>query len=93
MEREIVWRSLIRSQLDEIFVYLVEKYGSLEALRFLNELEDLVETLAKSPQIGINTEADRYSFPIRMYRLHYRFDEETIEIAYLQDMRSIKEIK
>ena len=73
-------------------MYLSEHYGYREALRFSDELLELAEKLAINPAIGTRSEADKYSFPIRMYRLHYRFDSDVLEIAYLQDMRSSKEM-
>lgn len=75
-----------------IFDYLEDKWGKSVTDAFQVELNETIVRLARNPEIGIITETDMYSFPIRMYRIHYRFDANFLKVAFIQDMRSDKEM-
>ncbi len=92
MEREVVYSAVSLIQLDRICAYLFAEWGAQVTDKFLEEFRYTVKRLAQNPETGTATEFNRFSFPLRMYRIHYLFDDKNLEIAFLQDMRSNKEM-
>lgn len=92
MGRKVRFSKITLDQVDLIFAYIVDHWGERVKNDFKKELNDTVLVLAKNPEIGMATEAGRYSFPLRMYRIHYTFGEDFLKVAFIQVLRSNKEM-
>ena len=92
MEREIVFSAISLLQLDKIYVYILNEWGSKITEKFISDFRITVRKLARNPEMGIKTEFGKLSFPFKMYRIHYQFNDKVFEVAFIQDVRSNQEM-
>ncbi len=62
------------SDLDTITDYTIERWGKAQAEKYIDELEDLAQTLVENPDFGVNRDhlfEDLISFPYVSHILYY----------------------
>jgi toxin ParE1/3/4 len=71
------------NDLEEIFDYTFEEFGFNQAVKYLEEIDNVFAKIVKTPQIGrIRNEVkkDLYSFPIGSHVVFYRIQIDHIRI-------------
>lgn len=84
--------------LEKIIDFTVEHWGTLQALKYIDGLEVIAQTLADNPDIGLKCEAlsaDLLSFPYQQHILYYINDFHGVSIVRIlhASMDSKKHIK
>ena len=91
MTRRVTIRDVASSDLDAIYRYSVARWGRTQALRYLDEIDQLLQLLAEYPEIG--RERTEISPPVRLHpsRSHlviYRADSDALDLLRLVHARS-----
>jgi len=93
----IIWSPRANSELKNILEFYINRNGNSKySLKLLNEIEDILKTLAKSEFIGRLT-SDKMTRVVVMdvYLIFYQIDNSRIEILSFWDNRQndLKKIK
>lgn len=91
--KEIVWSTLSEIQFKTILEFYYFRNGNANySMKFLLEVEDLLETLSKTPFIGRLT-SNKFTrvIPVKKYLIFYEIRENTIEIVAFWDNRQDSE--
>ena len=89
MELDVRWSNRAEWEFDEILKYWNERNGSqLYSLKLINLVNESIEKLTKFPESGQATDNlfIRYKI-VKDYFLYYSFDETTLHIVDVCDMR------
>ncbi|MCK4834594.1 MAG: type II toxin-antitoxin system RelE/ParE family toxin [Gammaproteobacteria bacterium] len=84
--------------LEKIIDFTVEHWGTLQAILYIDGLEEIAQTLAKNPDIGLKREAlftGLLSFPYQRHILYYTKELHGVSIIRVlhASMDSVKHIK
>jgi len=84
--------------LESIIDYTVKKWGSQQALQYIDGLEELAQTLADNPDIGVKSDAIHeglLSFLYRQHILYYIKNRHGVNIVRVlhASMDSRKQLK
>lgn len=90
MDKKIVLTIRFRKNFDARIEYLVEKWSSASAFRFIEKVYEKIEAIKKNPSIGepsVQIKNVR-SLPLKPYnRIYYREEKAAIYILALIDSR------
>ncbi len=88
-KKEIIWSELAKLQLQQVLEFYVLRNGNSNySLKILGEVEDLLETLSISENIGRLTENKvTRVISIKVYLLFYEINLDRIEIVSFWDNR------
>ncbi len=84
--------------LEKIIDFTVKRWGVLQAIQYINALEDVAQMLADNPDIGIKRDgltAGLFSFPYQSHILYYSKNPYGVTIVRVlhTNMDSIKHFK
>ena len=90
MEEKIIITKRFHNNTLRVYQYLLKEFSTKTAYHFLDRLEKRIEFIAKNPSIG-RPSSKRKNVRSILFTPHnqifYRFQNNTIEILYLFDMR------
>ena len=91
MTRRITISDVANAELDAIYRYSVERWGRIQARRYLDEIDHLLQLLAEYPEIG--RERTEINPPVRLhpFRSHlviYRADSDVLDLLRVVHARS-----
>ena len=90
MEKKIVVSKRFRKNTLKVYEYLVQEFSAQTAFTFLDKLQQRIELIIQYPEIGKPSQkkANIRSVTLQPHnRIYYRFNENTIELLCLFDMR------
>ena len=90
MEKRIIITKRFRKNTFSIYQYLIQNFSRKTALLFLDRIEDRLSLIAKYPTIGKASAQRKHVRSIILSPhnlLFYRYQNNTIEILCLFDMR------
>lgn len=90
MEKKIIITKRFRNNTLRVYQYLLKEFSTKTAYRFLDRLEKRIGFIAKNPEIG-KASVKRKNIRSVLFTPHnqifYRYQNKTIEILCLFDMR------
>lgn len=90
MEKKIIITKRFRNNALRVYQYLLKEFSAKTAYNFLQQLEKRIDFVAKNPTIG-KLSAKRKNVRSILFTPHnqifYRYQNDTIEILCLFDMR------
>ena len=90
MARQIVWNKRAVQKFEEIIDYLESNVSQQSAIKFVNEVNELIDKINKYPEIGRRTKTKK---TVRQYKLdkhrnlYYKKSGRKLIIVYIFDSR------
>lgn len=80
---KLVFTESAQQDLESITDFTIENWGNKQAEAYLNQLQELLNTLAENPSLGLMREslgADIQSFPYKSHHVFYFCENDTLHI-------------
>ncbi len=82
----VIFTSSAEKDLEEILDFTLVEWGSIQAVKYLDDIETMLSNLAENPKVGMcrdSIEAGLFSFPISSHVAYYMINKEGIIIMRL----------